>query len=692
MYEILRTLNDAPGGRSTKSEIWQQAVERVPLDEDELSLSASSSTPRGEKNFAWSSQELVKAGYLIKVSRGDWAVTDAGRSAFSETSDPIEFSTRVRDRFTQWAEGRSTDMQIAISTSVLPPDSGAEAIRKVAKLFVARGLRDLDSIFSPGRGVWRREVSQSLASRILSQPEVEGDNFSEKLAVQLAGASDDEILLMAEVVAWQLLPLQTPGEQKKRERINKILALMEHPVTIPIDVESALRSWSFNPGQAMATMIYKGLSIMLSGVSSWAALADEDRERALEDPWEWRDFVTALPGNDFPTQRNELLYLVHPESFGEVISRDNRDSIRQAFIGELPESPTGDADIDFLAVTIALQLKTNGPVLYYHEPLKSRWQASTPTPAEPAPDAAPVPEPSPAIREPFPVSGHELAQKILIDQAWLDSTLRLIERRKQVIFYGPPGTGKTFIAQHLANHVTRSSDGETRVVQFHPTYSYEDFFEGFRPSTSASGEQIGFSLRKGPLRRLADSASANPEANYFLIIDEINRGNLAKIFGELYYLLEYRNQEISLLYSDDPFVLPPNIFFIGTMNTADRSIAMLDAAMRRRFAFVELHPELTPVRGLLSRWVDARNLTDDRAELLDTLNGRIVDHDAKIGPSFLMRDLSDGGAEAVWTYEILPLLAEHHYADGIDVSAEYGVVKLRQAISNATPSLDAEPT
>jgi len=219
-----------------------------------------------------------------------------------------------------------------------------------------------------------------------------------------------------------------------------------------------------------------------------------------------------------------------------------------------------------------------------------------------------------------------------------------------------------------------------------------DFFEGFRPNTSASGEQIGFALRKGPLRRLADSASANPEANYFLIIDEINRGNLAKIFGELYYLLEYRDQEISLLYSDDPFVLPPNIFFIGTMNTADRSIAMLDAAMRRRFAFIELHPEITPIQGLLGRWVTSHQISDDRAELLESLNERILDHDAKIGPSFLMRDLSDGGPEAVWTYEILPLLAEHHYADGIDVNSEYGVDQLRHAISKASPVPDADPT
>lgn len=236
--------------------------------------------------------------------------------------------------------------------------------------------------------------------------------------------------------------------------------------------------------------------------------------------------------------------------------------------------------------------------------------------------------------------------------------------------------------------MTDATTGSTTIVQFHPTYSYEDFFEGFRPSTGADGQQLGFSLRRGPLRRLADEAAVNPEANYFLVIDEINRGNLAKIFGELYYLLEYRDSEIALLYSEEPFTLPSNIFFIGTMNTADRSIAMLDAAMRRRFAFVELHPETAPVAGLLGRWTSPE-VTDQRDLLLDELNRRIVDHDAKIGPSFLMRDLPGDELDGVWTYEILPLLAEYHYADGTDIEARYGIGALRRALRTAAADAPA---
>jgi 5-methylcytosine-specific restriction protein B len=185
---------------------------------------------------------------------------------------------------------------------------------------------------------------------------------------------------------------------------------------------------------------------------------------------------------------------------------------------------------------------------------------------------------------------------------------------------------------------------------------------------------VAFTLKPGPLRRLVDAAREHREEPHVLIIDEINRGNLAKIFGELYFLLEYRGEAIDLLYSSDAetgadqaFTLPKNLIILGTMNTADRSIALVDAAMRRRFSFVELHPSVAPTSLVLRGWLEREGLPDEAARLLDELNARIEDHDFKIGPSYLMRPsiyASAGGFERVWRTQILPLLEEHHYGDG----------------------------
>jgi 5-methylcytosine-specific restriction protein B len=250
------------------------------------------------------------------------------------------------------------------------------------------------------------------------------------------------------------------------------------------------------------------------------------------------------------------------------------------------------------------------------------------------------------------------------------------------VLYGPPGTGKTYLAMKLAEHFGGGAE-QVKLVQFHPSYAYEDFFEGFRPAEDPETREVAFRLTAGPLRELADLASrdGNKHIPHFLIIDEINRANLAKVFGELYFLLEYRRKTVRLTYSGDDFALPPNLFVIGTMNTADRSIALVDAAMRRRFAFIELSPRTEPTRGLLARWLEREGKDDEPARLLDTLNNRLADPDFAIGPSYLMKTgvYRTGGLERTWRTKILPLLDEYHYGEGIDVEDRYGLDALRKA-------------
>jgi 5-methylcytosine-specific restriction protein B len=291
----------------------------------------------------------------------------------------------------------------------------------------------------------------------------------------------------------------------------------------------------------------------------------------------------------------------------------------------------------------------------------------------------------------------ELARKLSVDQKHLQEVIRLLQTRQQIVFYGPPGTGKTFLGTAIAKYLAgEEHSNHVRTVQFHPSYAYEDFFEGYRPAKSVDGN-LAFSLEAGPLRRIADDAASdgNRDKPYFLIIDEMNRGNLAKIFGELYYLLEYRNEGINLQYNPEKvFALPPNLFIIGTMNTSDRSIAMVDAAIRRRFAFVELHPQEGMIAGLLERFLQTNGKPSLRADLLNALNNEIEDtnRDLMIGPSYFMKPHAetDDGLEEIWKYELLPLLEEQYFGrlKRDQVREKFGLSAMRRKAGALTGPVD----
>ncbi len=301
-----------------------------------------------------------------------------------------------------------------------------------------------------------------------------------------------------------------------------------------------------------------------------------------------------------------------------------------------------------------------------------------------------TPPPSEALLAP---ASYALAAELLLPRAWLEEAIDLLREKGQVVFYGPPGTGKPYVARMLCEHLT-ADGGVYDLVQFHPSYAYEDFFEGFRPRAAEDGSgTIAIELVPGPLRRLAASAAADPDHAYLLVIDELNRANLAKVFGELYFLLEYREETISLQYSDQPFTLPKNLFVIATMNTADRSIALVDAAMRRRFAFVPFFPGEEPIAGLLRRWLARRGLPPTPADLLEELNRRLGDGEIAVGPSYLMtpRAATAAGLDRIWRSAILPLLEEHFYGADLNVPARFGLPALRAAGSPPGGQPEAEP-
>ena len=291
-----------------------------------------------------------------------------------------------------------------------------------------------------------------------------------------------------------------------------------------------------------------------------------------------------------------------------------------------------------------------------------------------------LPKPDPV--DPVDIDMTPLARELHLPIDFLQNIETLLREKKQVIFQGPPGTGKTFVAQRLARHLA-GGDGRCQLVQFHPSYSYEDFVRGYRPAPLDNG-QPGFALKDGPFMQIAREAEDDQGGHYFLIIDEINRGNLAKVFGELYFLLEYRDTPMNLMYQKEieaPFTMPDNLHIIGTMNTADRSIALVDLALRRRFAFVNFSMNEEPVKGLLRRWLEAKGL--DRmewvADVVDRANRKLDDRYAAIGPSYFMRpDLDDAAVERIWEHGVLPYIEEHLFGER-DCLVDFALGRLRGA-------------
>jgi 5-methylcytosine-specific restriction protein B len=238
----------------------------------------------------------------------------------------------------------------------------------------------------------------------------------------------------------------------------------------------------------------------------------------------------------------------------------------------------------------------------------------------------------------------------------LQTWLRAIERKGQAVLYGPPGTGKTYVARHLADYLAQDT-GFVTTLQFHPAYTYEDFIEGIRPQENPDGK-LELKMTPGRFLSFCELARRTPSATCVLILDEINRANLSRVFGELMYLMEYREDRIFLAGSG-LFGIPANVRLIGTMNTADRSIALVDHALRRRFAFLELSPNYDLLRHYHQKHNPGLNL-DGLIRVLERLNSQIDKH-YQVGVTFFMRPHLPQELRDIWEMEILPYLDEYFF-------------------------------
>lgn len=262
----------------------------------------------------------------------------------------------------------------------------------------------------------------------------------------------------------------------------------------------------------------------------------------------------------------------------------------------------------------------------------------------------------------------------------LNKITDLLERNPNLILYGPPGTGKTYYINQLKKYFDYSE-----IITFHQSYSYEQFVEGITAKVEESTGQLTYTIEEGLFRNISEFARNNSEMKVALFIDEINRGNISKIFGELITLIEKSKREkeeeetlVKLPYSKENFTVPKNLYIIGTMNTSDRSVALIDIALRRRFSFFEITPDFT----FFDLANDKVKNTIQAIKNINLVIKKTIDKEHVIGNSYFFSLLNKNDGELdeqikyIWVYQILPLLQEYFYTNPKTITDTLGLLVL----------------
>ena len=547
-------------------------------------------------------------------------------------------------------------------------NTGVENVYDAAQEWVNKALRADDSMFTPGRAIWTLDKLRELHALQQQAPDPSLPGFFGKLEKTLEGSPPGVYQLAAEMLYFQYLLHYGMTPQTKGERINRVLEWSGQQISIPDELAAGLTPGIAKVGPAMGAGLPNYFGFLIEFVERWKEEGTDEQHRLLHDPWQFKHFsrdenlaVELFQPSLHTVQRHALLHLVFPDTFEGIVSDSHKSKLAQR-LAAYGNEDADDVDRRIQLIRQGIEAELGRDFDFYDGDIQRWW------------DPFEQGYGPPYGRPDCPLGA--LGRRVNLPVAFLKNILELLEEKRQVIFHGPPGTGKTFVATELARFLA-GSEGQARMVQFHPSYAYEDFVQGFRPKKSGDG----FELRDGPLLQIAEQARGEPEVNHYLVIDEINRGNLGKILGELYFLLEYRDEEIQLQYSDQAFSLPENLRIIGTMNTADRSIALVDLALRRRFYFVEFHPAKEPVKDVLRKWLEANAPDMMRvAGIVDEANRLLSDDPhAAVGPSYFMRKgLDEDSLDRIWEHSVKPYIEERLFHDR-DRLQEFALNKLREA-------------
>ena len=567
----------------------------------------------------------------------------------------------------------------------------AEPILAAAEQWNRRCLLGNRSLFSD-RSLWTRSNFQELQKVYVENLDDRSkDSFVVKLERQLRSASADAKCLWAEMTwVYRLIQSsQSMGATSKRETITQIWQWSEREFPEDHDLMSddVLGAGVVNASIGYNTFAWKEFRFFVVAMLEWCSLERNHRESLLKDPWcfaSWLDSTKLAAKRMF---RHAMLFLLFPDEFEDVVSSIGKREIVSRLKQDSDADDSSPVGIDRTLLKIRHRLEDErGWFRFYDPDIKALWHRGSDT--KPKPPGGGPPERggrSPIADTERIYTPAQAQEGLFVDSSRFNRLLSSIKSGKNLILQGPPGTGKTFIARRIAwCLIGRKDNGPTEMVQFHQSYAYEDFVEGFRPTKHG-----GFVLKPGVFQLFCERARGKPKTPHVFIIDEINRGNLSRIFGELLMLIECdkRSEDyaVALTYSDTRFHVPENVFILGMMNTADRSLALVDYALRRRFAFETLEPaygrlpfeEHLAKKGASSDLV--RRISKGMARLNETICG-----DKELGPGFQIGhsyfvpgkgdELSDDWYKRVVDTQIAPLLREYWFDAPEDV--EKGVARL----------------
>ncbi len=539
-----------------------------------------------------------------------------------------------------------------------PHHPGAARVFDAAESFKTRCLLDQNSLLIDNQPLWTVEHLNVLIKMYVNQPDLGQGGFYDKLASQLAGCQSLDVALMAEIfwiVQLGATNLRAPTKARAIERIWNINPPEPFPGNSPFLAKEVL-SGVGSAGPGYNQYMWMEMAFAIEAFAEFLAKPLTDREALLSDGVEFSRWLDSIPSGRGRQFYHVLCHVLFPDAFERIFSQSNKNKAARAhkiWTSSFSEN-RADMDIALLELRKRLELKYPGQVDYYSKPVGTLINQQSPEPLQEK------------NSDPQLDGESNVAQELEMGA----NAVPTLRKADNLILYGPPGTGKTFEMQAQMK-AAYDAGAEFVFVAFHPSYSYEDFIGGLRPVVAENGAGVTVAFQKGPFLTLCEKAHASPDQQFFLFIDEINRANVAKVFGELITLIEPSKRVIAgskanengawviLPGLGERFGVPDNLNIIATMNTADRSIAMMDIALRRRFRFKECPPAPHLIEPATVGAIDL-------PKLLQRLNDRIeylIDRDHALGHAFFMGIHSLEQLRTVLAERVIPLLQEYFFDD-----------------------------